>query len=113
MSEDQKEQEQEELTVVYNLRSHQVHKSIAAENKKHTKKSHASHRDSQASLETAQQASELAEQLEKLELEVFEEAQTETAQQNLHEETLQAAAAAKIVQPSAPELITNQQLSEL
>jgi hypothetical protein len=114
MSNDQKEQ-QENLTAVYDLRSHQEHKSVSAVEKK-KQKWHTSHKDSQASLEEAHQANELAQLLDNLELEnleVFEETQAETAHLNLHGEILQAATeAAGAVPPSAPELTVAEQQSE-
>jgi hypothetical protein len=112
MSNDQKEQ-QENLTAVYDLRSHQAHKSVSAvEKRKHTKKSRASLKDSQTSLEEAQQAGELAALLENLELEnleVFEE--TETAHLSSHGEKLQTATEIALL-PSAPELAEVEQQSE-
>ena len=75
MSDDEKEQQQEELTVVHDLRSHKVYKAV--DKKENTKRSRTSQKGSQTSLD-AKQTSELVQQLQKLEIDnapVFEEEQ--------------------------------------
>ena len=98
MSDDELKQE-EELTVVHNLRSHKVYSHSTVDKNENTKKSRASQKASQASIEETQQASDLAQQLEKLEIDntdVFEEAQVET-------EKAQAENSAAGLQPTAPD----------